>query len=439
VERVLRNRRAAQSSRERKRLEVEALEIRNQELEAELLRVSKANYILVEELNNLRRSSGVVSRTSTTLPTPVSFTPELFSSHGGHSLLDQTKSSILDELLKSTSTHTTVNPSSLSPELAPVADEALSKDAETSTLEASAATAAATGASPDVTQQPAALLCPPGLQCQSSDAPAPSALATTVSSSLMSQLSPQLLQLLSSQLQLLAISTSAALSICRRPLTQIAMSSKAGFSLPPSPRILSTIIWMVTMSRRPRTQRSTRSSRRQTPRQSTSTPSTLTTSSMKLQPLPPTTATHPASQASAGLHQAASQPTPRHRPSSPPSSTLRLTTLRKILTSSPHLARPLSDATLEVLRLVSPSEARSRSHRSSAGRHGKADDKSEAGYPKVFPSVLANAGDRLGVGERWRRSGSALPSREVLLTLLWVLRLEERKRSEVQRRTGLAV
>ncbi|TDZ13841.1 Transcriptional activator hac1 [Colletotrichum orbiculare MAFF 240422] len=50
VERVLRNRRAAQSSRERKRLEVEALERRNKQLEAALQNVTKTNQLLVKEL-----------------------------------------------------------------------------------------------------------------------------------------------------------------------------------------------------------------------------------------------------------------------------------------------------------------------------------------------------------------------------------------------------
>ena len=50
VERVLRNRRAAQSSRERKRLEVEALEKKTKELETALENANKANELLMDEL-----------------------------------------------------------------------------------------------------------------------------------------------------------------------------------------------------------------------------------------------------------------------------------------------------------------------------------------------------------------------------------------------------
>ncbi|CAK7234344.1 transcription factor that binds to CRE motif [Sporothrix bragantina] len=54
VERVLRNRRAAQSSRERKRLEVEALEIRNRELEEQLAKVRRENTMLYERLTQVQ-------------------------------------------------------------------------------------------------------------------------------------------------------------------------------------------------------------------------------------------------------------------------------------------------------------------------------------------------------------------------------------------------
>lgn len=64
VERVLRNRRAAQSSRERKRQEVEALEQRCKELEAALVNRDKTVNMLVEEMKKLRRNSGGSSRGS---------------------------------------------------------------------------------------------------------------------------------------------------------------------------------------------------------------------------------------------------------------------------------------------------------------------------------------------------------------------------------------
>ncbi|KAI8252138.1 Transcriptional activator hac1 [Colletotrichum sp. SAR11_239] len=136
VERVLRNRRAAQSSRERKRLEVEALERRNKELEAALSNVTKANQLLVEELNKFRRDSGMLTRSSSPLDplrsNTVTLSPELFGSHDGHRpSIDETKN-LVDDLMTTSRSNPTVNPASLSPELSPIAedDEADAEDNE---------------------------------------------------------------------------------------------------------------------------------------------------------------------------------------------------------------------------------------------------------------------------------------------------------------------
>ncbi|KAI8280154.1 Transcriptional activator hac1 [Colletotrichum sp. SAR11_57] len=136
VERVLRNRRAAQSSRERKRLEVEALERRNKELEAALSNVTKANQLLVEELNKFRRDSGMLTRSSSPLDplrsNTVTLSPELFGSHDGHRpSVDETKN-LVDDLMTTSHGNPTVNPASLSPELSPIAedDEADAEDNE---------------------------------------------------------------------------------------------------------------------------------------------------------------------------------------------------------------------------------------------------------------------------------------------------------------------
>ncbi|KAJ0269870.1 hypothetical protein CBS470a_013647 [Colletotrichum nupharicola] len=136
VERVLRNRRAAQSSRERKRLEVEALERRNKELEAALSNVTKANQLLVEELNKFRRDSGMLTRSSSPLDplrsNTVTLSPELFGSHDGHRpSVDETKN-LVDDLMTTSHSNPTVNPATLSPELSPIAedDEADAEDNE---------------------------------------------------------------------------------------------------------------------------------------------------------------------------------------------------------------------------------------------------------------------------------------------------------------------
>ncbi|KAH0593224.1 hypothetical protein MHUMG1_08946 [Metarhizium humberi] len=131
VERVLRNRRAAQSSRERKRLEVEALEHRNKELEAMLTTAKLANFALLEELKQFRRDTGVVTRSSSPLnplrDAPLSLSPELFSSQDGHNPLKDT-ANLVDELINST-VNPTVNPASLSPALSPVPDETQTDEA----------------------------------------------------------------------------------------------------------------------------------------------------------------------------------------------------------------------------------------------------------------------------------------------------------------------
>ncbi|XEV03600.1 hypothetical protein FSHL1_008887 [Fusarium sambucinum] len=113
VERVLRNRRAAQSSRERKRQEVEALEKRNEELEQAVMAAEQANAKLMMELEQIRRS-GAVSYSPSVLDSfrvNPSLSQELFSSQHTHEPIDALVSS-----------NTTVDPTALSPVLSPVAE-----------------------------------------------------------------------------------------------------------------------------------------------------------------------------------------------------------------------------------------------------------------------------------------------------------------------------
>ncbi|KAL2171209.1 hypothetical protein VTG60DRAFT_3520 [Thermothelomyces hinnuleus] len=385
VERVLRNRRAAQSSRERKRLEVEGLERRNKELEAALLQAQQINLTLLEELQKMRGGSG--ARTSPAFealrPTPVTFSQQLFGSQGDHNPAMGSTSS-LQQILQSipSATNKTVNPSSLSPALPPIpeaAEQEGKQPAAPAAPVADAPTTAQASTSPDATQHPAEMLCP-DLQCRSAEAP-----ASPWQRASQQQLHPA--QTLLLQLQFLLASTSAMVSICQRPLTQIVISLKAGFSLPPTQAILNTIIWLVTTPHR--------SHSRPT---STSTNSSPTASSMA----------RPATSSSSSSNSlAALSPTRR-------SSTLRLRTLRKILTCSPTLARPLMDATMAVLRLVS-TEGRS------GDRVPGADESAAAAVSGSSPQQLPRRGP-----SGWL-NGAALPSKEVLLTLLWVLRVEERR------------
>ncbi|KAM0325059.1 hypothetical protein ACHAQA_007597 [Verticillium albo-atrum] len=129
VERVLRNRRAAQSSRERKRLEVEALEMKNKELETALNHAQQANARLMEELTKFRRGSGAVARSSSPFDSfhasnSVTLSPELFGSQDARrpSATDSEPSLVDGMMAAASQAAATVNPASLSPALSPVAE-----------------------------------------------------------------------------------------------------------------------------------------------------------------------------------------------------------------------------------------------------------------------------------------------------------------------------
>ncbi|KAL7922814.1 transcriptional activator hac1 [Trichoderma austrokoningii] len=378
VERVLRNRRAAQSSRERKRLEVEALEKRNKELETLLINAQKTNLILVEELNRFRRSSGVVTRSSSPLDSlqdSITLSQQLFGPQDGQKV-DSAKQSLMDQMMRS-ATNPTVNPASLSPELNPIPDSEdveETKEQETKDQTEQTGQQLTAGLSTDSTQRPAAMLC--DLPCQS--------VETLYQSLPVSQLPTPTALAWALYLRMMVLSASALLSACRRPLVQIAMSSKAGFSLLPTPQLLTTIIWLVTLP----------PASRINPPTSSSTSTTSSTTTLTTSPLT--------------LWQRATMPL-RTTSSTSRSTTLRLKSLRNILTSSPSLARPLLDATMAALRLVS--EGRDDRGRSS-------------------DEPCATRGDDCELTRSLR--SVTLPSREVLLTLVWALRVEEKKIQQKQ-------
>lgn len=364
VERVLRNRRAAQSSRERKRLEVEALEKRNEELEAMLRDAQKANLLMYQQLQSLRQDSGLATAANPLLDSArdtIALSQELFSSQDGYKLPG--------------SPNATVNPASLSPGLTPVPDAG---KPEPAAVESEASSEAHSATFPDVTQHPAEMLS--DLPCHMSAEVIPSAPLEVSRPSMQ----PLLVWLL--YFQMIFSSASAVLSVCQRPLMQIAMSSKAGFSLRPTPQLLTTIIWLVTLP----------------PASSTSTTTSATKQVLPLQ----------------NLWQRAMTAPLQTTGSANRSMTLRLKSLRKILSSSPNLARPLSDATMVALRLVSE------------GR----DDRVEA-------SLGGSSATRGDVDRELTQclSSIALPSREVLLTLLWSIRVEERRQQRRQMKLDVAL
>ena len=193
-------------------------------------------------------------------PSPVTLSQELFSSRDAPERSSVSSAITLDAPI----TTQTVNPASLSPRTQPV-------------LEESSASAF------DLTQQPAALLC--DLQCQSK-VPQPWT-ASPIS-------------------QLLAMICAVSWTFLS-PLTQILDSLRMGSSLPATPSILTTIIWLTT----------------------TTSPLMITTSS-----------------------RASSTTTNTTSPRSPRLS-LRIRLLNRLLSCSPLLARPLLDATQGEMRLAS--------------------------------------------------------------------------------------
>ncbi|KAK4190596.1 hypothetical protein QBC35DRAFT_75512 [Podospora australis] len=354
VERVLRNRRAAQSSRERKRQEVEGLEKRNKELEAALHAAQLREMELMERLRSLASATGASPAFSYQLDT---LSQSLFSSQDSQPPTQTT----------------TVDPAALTP--ISEADEDFEEPLSAATPVAPST--APVDASPDSTQLPAAKLCQ-DLQCRSAEAP-----ASTWTETSQQQWAPVLALFL--QTQFLLTSASAVLSHCQRPLTQIAMSLKAGFSLLPAPPVLNTIIWLVTTPKRSHT------------------PSTSTTTS--------TTAATSMSRSATRSNRSTSPTAARSQ--TRPSSSLRLRLLRKILTCSPILARPLRDATMEVLRLVSSEGFTVDGSRgdasAAAATDGQAQRKHSRGKPASWPE------------------SRPLPSKEALITLLWALKVEERR------------
>ncbi|KAI0162349.1 hypothetical protein GGR57DRAFT_453906 [Xylariaceae sp. FL1272] len=340
VERVLRNRRAAQSSRERKRQEVEALEQRNEVLQNQLVEQQKQNMRLLQELEKLR--NGSVSQDSSTAefqPSPITLSPPLFP--------NAPVPGMKEELI---ALPETVNPASISPEMNPVADDEVSS-APTETT------------STDATQHPAVMLW--DLQCPSVKAP-----SSWVAS--RNPLPPVLSMYL--QLQTLMMVSSALVSACSRPMTLIRGALKANLALQPTPSILSTIIWLVTLPPTVTTLTSVNSSRMSAEPQARPQDSTRTS----------------------------------RNPNSSSASTLRIKSLQKLLTSSPILARPLMDATMGLLRSVSE------------GREDRVD-----GLAFGSPGIKGDQSRGLLL---WPE-GFSLPSRELLLTLLWAIKVEERKLS----------
>ncbi|KAF3769402.1 transcriptional activator FOSB/c-Fos and related bZIP transcription factor [Cryphonectria parasitica EP155] len=140
VERVLRNRRAAQSSRERKRLETEALATRNKQLEDALLALTQQYQVLEKELKKVKPELGGISTSS---DSHVTLSQPLFSypapapkvaeveqpAQQDISTMSQPTLDLINSLVRQAqqeadgNTPKTVNPATISPALAPIAEE----------------------------------------------------------------------------------------------------------------------------------------------------------------------------------------------------------------------------------------------------------------------------------------------------------------------------
>lgn len=224
VERVLRNRRAAQSSRERKRQEVEALEAektaverQNQDLQMRLADSEAKIAFLQRELEKLGGGSmkvfcgsSVASSPATTEQfrqpqSPLTFSQPLFSSNEGDDGHVSTQ-----PLVESHPAVQTVNPASLSPEIRAVDDST-------------------NASSFDMTQHPAAVLC--DLQCQSEEQ------------------RPWLDSMIISRILAMTFFislTSEVTSNILSPLSQIISSLRTGSPLSSTNSILTLIIWLAT-------------------------------------------------------------------------------------------------------------------------------------------------------------------------------------------------
>ena len=321
IERVLRNRQAAQSSRERKRQEVEKLEGEKQSIEQQnaalkqqLMTVEHEKWLLRQQVAKMTAQMEAIKRGSST---PDVSTPPLEPDLLEH---DQIIKKEFDDYQFALPTpRSSLRASSASFSSPSTATYSGSSTPATISLGLDALTA-----SPDMTQHPAAMLC--DLQCQSREACHVSTRPTIRHAAAI--------QLYTANLLCLTLISQVYLQLMR-PLKMIFTSLRTGSPLPRGmmtsmPMALPLIRWLIStpanLLPHPPPTRTTLT---------TTTTSTTTTS--------PTTATStlPA--------------TPFQTP------ILRLRMLRRLLLSSPSLARPLRAATGQASRLKTGSTTSGRS------------------------------------------------------------------------------
>lgn len=363
VERVIRNRKAASASRERKRQEAEALALRNKELEAQLSLLQERNQQLERELKIVRPEYGASSPTNES----VTFSQELFPPQA-MSNMSQSSLDFLDDLLNTQhQAPKTVDPMTISPALSPVPEEPEFEEAtaheepapqqpEAPKQQPAQAVQTTTSYHPS-TQYPAAVLWH-DLQCQR-----PVEAASWLSAALHNHLTSVLMMLqIASSLSTTFLTLWATKALANSP-TRTASRSTSSPRLPRSTALISIILTVTN-------------------------PLTRASSSTSI---------------SAPTSQATAQPT---TPSSSNKKTLRLRTLRKLLTCNRQLARPLQDATLEVLRLGFTKES---------------------GATQVILGLEQLVGASVAPDLARQVADAHWPSKERLMTLLWAIRSLERR------------
>lgn len=323
IERVLRNRQAAQSSRERKRQEVEKLEGEKQSIEQQnaalkqqLMTVEHEKWLLRQQVAKMTARMEAIRRGSST---PDVSTPPLEPDLLEH---DQIIKKEFDDYQFALPTpRSSLRASSASFSSPSTATYSGSSTPATISLGLDALTA-----SPDMTQHPAAMLC--DLQCQSREACHVSTRPTIRHAAAI--------QLYTANLLCLTLISQVYLQLMR-PLKMIFTSLRTGSPLPRGmmtsmPMALPLIRWLI------------------------STPANLL-------PYPPPTQTTRTTPTTTTTITTTSSTTATSTLPATPSQTpiLRLRLLRRLLLSSPSLARPLRAATGQASRLKTGSTTSGRS------------------------------------------------------------------------------
>ena len=376
IERVLRNRQAAQSSRERKRQEVEKLEgeksfieQQNESLKERLMAVEHEKFLLTQklakmtaQLESIKRGSSGTSRPTSPPLGGLSKSAPISPNLLGHERF--IKQEFLDEY-----------PYELPTPQNSYATPSSNYSSPSSGTYSSSSTPATVSlgldgliASSDMTQHPAAMLW--YLQCQSEKArqtttrpTTPRAAATLASSATVFSL--MLISVVYSQLMY--------------PLRMVFITLRMGSPLPPSmttmPMLFPLIRWLI------------------------STPANLLPPSLTAKPTtpnhpPPTTAT--------------TRISPAQAPSTPQSTRskvpiLRVRLLRRLLVSSPSLARPLRAATGRASRLKTGSMTSGTGARRPSDRRAARGGDQASGQKSCVRSVKGGRGRR--------RSGSRARNR----------------------------